>query len=165
MCSNFTRKRRVLQAHYGSLCPSFTSHNFSSRGFKFSESCLSVYGASPTAISAVRPDRLTIRDERSVPEGFIFLPVTHSKRIYPISTTKTRDLAFDALRDHPRLLDNVVSVMRTGATLFFSTNHQNFQPHRDDLRVSDVREITSRTIPEDYVHKRKTIHRCWQITV
>jgi 23S rRNA (cytosine1962-C5)-methyltransferase len=26
-------------------------------------------------------------------------------------------------------------------------------------------EITATTIPEDYVHKRKTIHRCWHITV
>jgi 23S rRNA (cytosine1962-C5)-methyltransferase len=81
------------------------------------------------------------------------------------STTKTRDLTFDVVRDHPLLLENVVSVLKTGATLFFSTNHQNFQPDLDNLEVSDAREITSRTIPEDYVHKRKTIHRCWQITV
>ncbi|WP_394700176.1 class I SAM-dependent methyltransferase [uncultured Desulfosarcina sp.] len=81
------------------------------------------------------------------------------------STTKTRDLTFDVVRDHPRLLKNVVSVLRTGAILFFSTNHQDFQPNLGGLNVSDASEITSRTIPEDYVHKRKTIHRCWQITV
>lgn len=81
------------------------------------------------------------------------------------STTKTRDLTFDVVRDHPRLLENVVSVLKAGATLFFSTNHQNFEPGLGGLKVSDAREITSRTIPEDFVHKRKTIHRCWQITV
>jgi len=81
------------------------------------------------------------------------------------STTKTRDLTFDVLRDHPRLLELVVSVLKAGATLFFSTNHQSFQPNLSGLKISDVREITSRTIPEDYTHKRKTIHRCWQITV
>ena len=81
------------------------------------------------------------------------------------STTKTRDLAFDILRDHPRLLASVLSVLKAGSILFFSTNHQSFQPNLDGLKVSDAREITSRTIPEDYIHKRKTIHRCWQITV
>jgi 23S rRNA G2069 N7-methylase RlmK/C1962 C5-methylase RlmI len=59
----------------------------------------------------------------------------------------------------------VLSVLKAGSILFFSTNHQSFQPNLDGLKVSDAREITSRTIPEDYIHKRKTIHRCWQITV
>jgi 23S rRNA G2069 N7-methylase RlmK/C1962 C5-methylase RlmI len=81
------------------------------------------------------------------------------------STTKTRNVAFDIVRDHPRLLDGVVGLLRPGATLFFSTNHQDFAPRMEGLRVSDVREITASTIPEDYRNKRKTIHRCWQITV
>lgn len=81
------------------------------------------------------------------------------------STTKTRNVTFDIVRDHPRLLDGVVDLLRPGATLFFSTNHQSFTPRMDGLRVSDVTEITSSTIPEDYRNKRKTIHRCWRITV
>ena len=81
------------------------------------------------------------------------------------STTKTRNLSFDIARDHPRLLAKVVAVLRPGATLFFSTNHQNFEPRMSGLAVSNVREITDRTIPEDYRHKRKTIHRCWRITI
>ena len=81
------------------------------------------------------------------------------------STTKTRNVAFDIARDHPRLLDGVVDLLRPGATLFFSTNHQDFTPRMDGLRVSDVNEITASTIPEDYRNKRKTIHRCWRITV
>ncbi|BBO69397.1 methyltransferase [Desulfosarcina alkanivorans] len=81
------------------------------------------------------------------------------------STTKTRNVAFDIARDHPRLLEGVVELLRPGATLFFSTNHQNFDPRMQGLRISGVQEITARTIPEDYVNKRKTIHRCWRITV
>ncbi|PID40080.1 MAG: SAM-dependent methyltransferase [Proteobacteria bacterium] len=81
------------------------------------------------------------------------------------STTKTRDLFFDIVRDHPRLLSEVICLMKPGATLFFSTNHQGFEPHLDGLNVSTAIEITDRTIPEDYAHKRKTIHRCWRITV
>jgi 23S rRNA (cytosine1962-C5)-methyltransferase len=81
------------------------------------------------------------------------------------STTKTRNVSFDVVRDHPRLLGEVVELLRPGATLFFSTNHQSFDPRMDELEVSDVKEITTGTIPEDYANKRKTIHRCWRITV
>lgn len=81
------------------------------------------------------------------------------------STTKTRNVAFDIAKDHPRLLKAVVGLLRPGATLFFSTNHQSFDPHMDGLTVAGVTEITASTIPEDYVSKRKTIHRCWRITV
>ena len=35
----------------------------------------------------------------------------------------------------------------------------------EDPTVNRLEEITHRTIPEDYVNKRKTIHRCWRITV
>jgi len=81
------------------------------------------------------------------------------------STTKNRNVAFDIARDHPRLLKAVVGLLRPDATLFFSTNHQSFEPHMDGLAVADVQEITASTIPEDYVSKRKTIHRCWRIIV
>ena len=63
------------------------------------------------------------------------------------------------------LLTAVVSVMRAGATIFFSTNHQNFEPRLDQLEIADAKEITAITIPEDYASKKKTIHRCWKITV
>jgi 23S rRNA G2069 N7-methylase RlmK/C1962 C5-methylase RlmI len=55
--------------------------------------------------------------------------------------------------------------MRAGATIFFSTNHQNFVPRMDQLEIAEAKEITSITIPEDYASKKKTIHRCWRITV
>ena len=81
------------------------------------------------------------------------------------STAMTRNVAFDIARDHPRLLNAVVGLLRPCATLFFSTNHQSFEPRLDGLAVAEVKEITAGTIPEDYVSKRKTIHRCWRITV
>lgn len=81
------------------------------------------------------------------------------------STTRSRDHAFDIARDHPRLLTAVVAVMTKGGTVFFSTNHQKFDPHMDGLSVDNVTEITALTIPEDYKNKRKKIHRCWRITV
>lgn len=81
------------------------------------------------------------------------------------STTRERQDDFDILRDHPLLLSAVVAVMRPGAAIWFSTNHQNFTLRMDQLPVADVAEITAATIPEDYLSKRKTIHRCWKITL
>lgn len=58
----------------------------------------------------------------------------------------------------------MIELLRPGATLSFSTNHQSFEPRMDGLTVADVQEITAGTIPEYYVNKRKTIHRCWRFT-
>ena len=81
------------------------------------------------------------------------------------STSREKTHDFDISADHPMLLTAVVSLMRAGATIFFSTNHQNFEPRLDHLEIADAKEITSITIPEDYASKKKTIHRCWKITV
>ena len=81
------------------------------------------------------------------------------------STTRLDGEQFDIVRDHPRLLEAVIAVMRPGATVFFSTNHQKFEPRMTSLKISRMEEITDRTIPEDYVRKRAPIHRCWQMRV
>lgn len=81
------------------------------------------------------------------------------------STTRVAGEQFDISRDHPRLLDAVIALMRPGATVFFSTNHQNFEPRMASLKISEQTEITDQTIAEDYVRKRAPIHRCWRITV
>jgi len=81
------------------------------------------------------------------------------------STSRKERDEFDAAKDHPILLKAVKEVMRTGGTIFFSTNHQNFEPQMDHLGLSRITEITSKTIPEDYINKKKKIHRCWEITV
>jgi 23S rRNA G2069 N7-methylase RlmK/C1962 C5-methylase RlmI len=81
------------------------------------------------------------------------------------STDRAGNRDFDISRDHPRLLAQVIRVMRPGAVLFFSTNHQNFVFRAAGLDVADAEEITTQTIPEDYRSKKKTIHRCWKIAV
>ncbi len=75
----------------------------------------------------------------------------------------TKGVSFDINQDHPGLIREVLKVMAPGAVLFFSTNHQRFEPHLNDLPVKDLNEITSATIPEDY--RNRQIHRCWQMTV
>ena len=73
--------------------------------------------------------------------------------------------SFDIVADHVALLKEVLALMRPGGTLFFSTNHQQFRSRLDTLQASKIEEITSQTIPEDYAHKRKRVHRCWRIAV
>ncbi len=79
------------------------------------------------------------------------------------STTRSTEKHFDIARDHPLMLNQVFSLMRPGGTLFFSTNHQNFDLKTHRLNAENITEITDQTIPEDYQSKRKKIHRCWEI--
>ena len=85
----------------------------------------------------------------------------------PPSFATSRDGAhnMDILRDHPRLLEKTLALMKKGGTLFFSTNHQDFIPRLEGLKASALAEITSMTIPEDYRNRKTPIHRCWRITV
>jgi len=70
--------------------------------------------------------------------------------------------AFDINVDHPDLIRSVLKVMAPGAQVFFSTNHQRFEPRLENLAVKDLRELTPKTIPEDY--RNRQVHRCWQMT-
>lgn len=79
------------------------------------------------------------------------------------STTRSTESHFDIAKDHPQMLNKVFELIRPGGLVFFSTNHQNFDLKTDLLPAADITEITRKTIPEDYVNKRKQIHRCWEI--
>ena len=79
------------------------------------------------------------------------------------STTRVGNRHFDIAKDHPFMLNQVFKLMRPGATVFFSTNHQNFDLLHKELDATDITQITGETIPEDYVSKRKQIHQCWRI--
>ncbi|MBI5416193.1 MAG: class I SAM-dependent methyltransferase, partial [Candidatus Omnitrophica bacterium] len=62
----------------------------------------------------------------------------------PPSFFRDRDkgVSFDINRDHPQLIRDVLKVMAPGSTVFFSTNHQRFEPHLNGLPVKDLVEIT-----------------------
>ncbi len=81
------------------------------------------------------------------------------------STSRDSTSGFDIVMEHPKLLRSVIELMRDGSVVFFSTNHQDFKPRMDGLNVTDIKEITLKTIPQDYVNKKKSIHRCWEIIV
>jgi 23S rRNA (cytosine1962-C5)-methyltransferase len=71
-------------------------------------------------------------------------------------------VSFDINADHPELLRNVLKVMVPGAPVFFSTNHQRFEPNLETPLAKDLTELTPKTIPEDY--RNRQIHRCWRMT-
>ena len=76
---------------------------------------------------------------------------------------KVARVDFDINRDHPELINKVLKIMYPGSDLFFSTNHQRFEPRFEELTVKEIIAITPRTIPEDY--RNLDIHHCWQIKV
>jgi 23S rRNA (cytosine1962-C5)-methyltransferase len=80
-------------------------------------------------------------------------------------TIRNKNKHFDIATDHPGLINSVAGLMRKRGTIYFSTNHQSFELQGQTLNVSQIEEITSQTIPEDYRNKRKKIHRCWKINV
>jgi 23S rRNA G2069 N7-methylase RlmK/C1962 C5-methylase RlmI len=53
--------------------------------------------------------------------------------------------------------------MKSGGKIYFSTNYRRFKFEADQLQVENVREISSKTVPDDFRNQR--IHRCWLIQV
>ena len=81
------------------------------------------------------------------------------------STSRDDEKDFDIAKDHPTLLKRSAELLKPGAILFFSTNHQDFIPRIKQLNFTEVEEITETTIPVDYISKQKRIHRCWKIII
>jgi 23S rRNA G2069 N7-methylase RlmK/C1962 C5-methylase RlmI len=78
------------------------------------------------------------------------------------SRNRVKGTVSDIQKDHPEILKRTLNVMKSRGIVFFSTNHQRFEPHMDDLEAEQIEEITEATIPEDY--RNRKIHRCWKIT-
>jgi 23S rRNA (cytosine1962-C5)-methyltransferase len=74
----------------------------------------------------------------------------------------TRDGAedLDIQRDHPALIAQTLQILDPGGVLWFSTNHQRFEPHLEGLAATAVREVTDETLPPDY---RRKAHRSFRI--
>ena len=78
------------------------------------------------------------------------------------SRSAKSETPWDIERDHAELLDLVARNLVTGGIVYFSTNFRRF--HLAEERLSALytfREITNRTIPEDFRNER--IHRAWRL--
>ena len=69
--------------------------------------------------------------------------------------------AFDVQRDHPALIAEALGALREGGVLWFVTRAQRFEPRLEALRVSELKEMTDQTVPEEY--RNLQVHRSWRI--
>ena len=76
----------------------------------------------------------------------------------PPSYTDHGGKVFDIQRDHRALIEKTLAVLEPGGVLWFSTNHQRFEPRLDGL---EFLEMTQQTVPEDY--RNRAAHRSFRI--
>lgn len=70
--------------------------------------------------------------------------------------------SFDVQRDHVNMLQAVVKLMNPGGVIYFSTNHQRFEPHLDEVQgISEWQDITKSTIDVDY--RNDKVHQCYRL--
>jgi 23S rRNA (guanine2445-N2)-methyltransferase / 23S rRNA (guanine2069-N7)-methyltransferase len=78
------------------------------------------------------------------------------------SRSAKSETAWDVERDHAELLELVARNLTPGGVVYFSTNFRRFHLAEERLAAAfTIREITARTIPEDFRNER--IHRCWRL--
>lgn len=78
------------------------------------------------------------------------------------SNSKSTEERFDIQRDHWKLINDAMKLLNEDGLLIFSTNFRKFKLDEKLASKFDFKEITQRTIPEDFKRKGK-IHRCWEI--
>lgn len=78
------------------------------------------------------------------------------------SRSAKSEMPWDVQGDHVELLELVARNLAPGGVVYFSTNFRRFRLDEEPLaKLYAIREITARTIPEDFRNER--IHRCWRL--
>ncbi len=77
------------------------------------------------------------------------------------SNSKRLDRDWDVQEDFVPLLRKVIAKMTSGGVIYFSTNSRRFKLDEGALAGVTIREISKKTVPEDFRNKR--IHRCWRM--
>jgi 23S rRNA (guanine2445-N2)-methyltransferase / 23S rRNA (guanine2069-N7)-methyltransferase len=78
------------------------------------------------------------------------------------SRSAKSETPWDVQQDHGELLELVSRNLAPGGGVYFSTNFRRFRLDEERLaKLFTIREITARTIPEDFRNER--IHRCWRL--
>ena len=78
------------------------------------------------------------------------------------SRSARSDTPWDIQQDHVELLTLLAHNLSPGAVVYFSSNFRRFRLDAERLApLYAVREITNRTIPEDFRNER--IHRAWRL--
>lgn len=77
------------------------------------------------------------------------------------SNSKRIDFDWDIQRDHAGMLSRLAKHITPGGVVYFSTNSRRFKLDEPALKGLATRDITAKTIPEDFRNER--IHRCWRM--
>ena len=77
------------------------------------------------------------------------------------SNSKKLDDVWDVQRGYVELLNLLLANMSPGGLVYFSTNLRRFKFDEELIKATNIREITTQTIPPDFRNKR--IHRCWRL--
>ncbi len=78
------------------------------------------------------------------------------------SNSKMMRESLDAQRDHLRLINHALRLLKPGGKLFFSTNYRRFKLDEAGIvGAESIKEITKQTSPPDF--RKKTPHRAWWI--
>jgi 23S rRNA (guanine2445-N2)-methyltransferase / 23S rRNA (guanine2069-N7)-methyltransferase len=80
------------------------------------------------------------------------------------SNSKRMEGVFDVERDHPEFIDGCARLLAPGGLIVFSTNSQRFRLDESLSEHYDVRDISARTLPEDF-ERNPRIHRCFEVRV
>jgi 23S rRNA (cytosine1962-C5)-methyltransferase len=77
------------------------------------------------------------------------------------SNSKRMKDFLDIQRDHAELINKTLRAMRSGGTLYFSTNYRRFQLETEKLAAASVKDITKATTPFDF--QGKLFRFCFKI--
>lgn len=77
------------------------------------------------------------------------------------SNSKRMDDTLDIQRDHVMLLNRALRLCAPGGIVYFSTNFRRFKLWEEELRASEIKDISKQTIPQDF--RNEKIHHCFKI--
>ena len=79
------------------------------------------------------------------------------------SNSKRMKDFLDIQRDHVELLNDVIRATAKGGIIYFSTNYSRFVLEKDQIKASEIRDITGLTTPFDFEGKLK--RWCYKLIV
>jgi len=77
------------------------------------------------------------------------------------SNSKSMDGTFSVGRDHAGLIQMCINLLKDDGVLYFSTNLRKFRLDEEVSKSFKVKDITLRTIPQDY--RDLKVHTCFEI--
>jgi 23S rRNA (cytosine1962-C5)-methyltransferase len=77
------------------------------------------------------------------------------------SNSKRMDDFLDIQQDHVALINKCLLILRPGGCIYFSTNYRKFQLQEQEIKATDIQDITKATTPFDF--EGKLLRWCYLI--